>query len=166
MTHFKLDLLTLADAQPAQNNETCYLLTTISEFYSQLEKYESSTPISLKNSTNTPLADKEEKQLTGYDFGSKKNSFSYSYDETYSESKNSQKTLTFKMDRYVMLGDERVVNPFVNNIHTGSCLCLTDRNDKISLFTVKDINFEIKINNIIYKLKNVLNIIFIFIYLS
>lgn len=150
MTHFKLDLLTLADAQPAQNNETCYLLTTISEFYSQLEGYKTSTPLNLKNYTNTSLTDNEKNQLIGYDFGSKKNSFSYSYDETYSESKNSQKTLTFKMDRYVMLGDERVVNPFVNNIHTGSCLCLTDKNDKITLFTIKDINFEIKTNNIIY----------------
>lgn len=125
MAKFKLFLLT----PQTKDGGTIYLKTPISEFYSQ----------QTKNIVN------ELKNLP-----EQKNSYCYSFDEKLSLHTNAQKELTFSMVRNIWLGDSLTTNPFVINVHAGSQLLLVDKYENEFIFTVKNINYKITKDNIVY----------------
>lgn len=126
MSSFKIKLLTPIEA----TNGSQFLETTISEFYSQ----------TLENKNPNNILDK-------------KNSFSYTFDEKISIHKNGQKELSFSMLKNNWLLDTWEVNPFVNNIHNGTQLLLIDKYENETMFTVTQISYTIKKENIIYNVQ-------------
>ena len=76
--------------------------------------------------------------------------FSYTYGEQFSIHENSQKELSFSMLDYVWVDDIYDKNPFVNKIHIGTQLLLIDTYDNEHFFTVKNIQYNLKSNNIEY----------------
>ena len=126
MSSFKIKLLTPIEA----TNGSQFLETTISEFYSQ----------TLQNKDTSNIFDK-------------KNSFSYTFDEKISIHKNGQKELSFSMLKNNWLLDTWEVNPFVNNIHNGTQLLLIDKYENETMFTVTQISYTIKKENIIYNVQ-------------
>lgn len=76
--------------------------------------------------------------------------FCYTYNEKYSQHQNSQKELTFSMDRNILLHDEWMHNPYVAAIHVGSIIELQDKYDNTVLFIVKKIGYSFKEHNITY----------------
>ena len=126
MSSFKIKLLTPIET----TNGSQFLETTISEFYSQT------------------LEDKNSNNILN-----KKNSFSYTFDEKISIHKNGQKELSFSMLKNNWLLDTWEVNPFVNNIHNGTQLLLIDKYENETMFTVTQISYTIKKENIIYNVQ-------------
>ena len=123
MAHFKISLLTPSFT----GNATSFLSTPISEFYTQTD-------------VNNKTADINNTQY----------SYCHTYDEQFSLHQNAQKELTFKMDRYILLDMEYIVNPFVSSINIGSQILLEDKYHRQFIFIVKNIDFEIFENNITY----------------
>lgn len=123
MAHFKISLLTPSFT----GNATSFLSTPISEFYTQTD---------INNQT--------------VDINHTQYSYCHTYDEQFSLHQNAQKELTFKMDRYILLDMEYIVNPFVTSINIGSQILLEDKYHRQFVFIVKNIDFEIFENNITY----------------
>ena len=123
MAHFKISLLTPS----FMGNATSFLSTPISEFYTQTD---------INNQT--------------VDINHTQYSYCHTYDEQFSLHQNAQKELTFKMDRYILLDMEYIVNPFVTSINIGSQILLEDKYHRQFVFIVKNIDFEIFENNITY----------------
>ena len=123
MAKFKLYLINLNTVQP--NHEPTYFKQVISEFYDQQTEYlrRSSSPVY---------------------------TYCYTYNEKFQESTNSQKTLSFSMDRKIIRDDRIEDNPFVYNIAIGTQLLLEDKYGRQHLMTVKDIKFDFKELNLTY----------------
>lgn len=76
--------------------------------------------------------------------------FSHTYDEEVSFHLNSQKELKFKMNRKIMVAQGWIENPYARNVHIGTIISLEDKDDNITFFIVKDIQYQVKENNIVY----------------
>ena len=123
MASFKISLINLQTA----GSQPTYFIQTFSEFYSQRTEY-------LSRSTSSPLF-----------------SYCYTYDEKFSKSKNSQRKLSFSMNRKIIRDDRVEENPFTYNISIGSQLLLEDKHGEHHLFTVTDIQYEFQELNTVYK---------------
>lgn len=141
MAYFKLSLLSLSDRLDVNSNVAFYA-STISEFMSQRDEYQQR----IKNS----LVRKDEEEETSIVSPIQTNNFSssYTYDEKFSVHLNAQKELTFSMDKNVFRADRWEENPFYFSIHVGSHLLLEDKEGNHYLFTVKNISYTIKENNL------------------
>ena len=124
MAYFKLSLLT----PRYKNNDIFFLKDVITEWDSPIRTYE-----------NTLLS---ESPLI--------NTHSLTYNEKFSKHRNGQKDLTFSMNQMIIRQDEWFENPFCRLITNGTQLLLEDQYNKQYLFTVVNIKFNIKENNIIY----------------
>ena len=78
--------------------------------------------------------------------------FSHTYDEEVSFHLNSQKELKFKMNRKIMIAQGWIENPYARNVHIGTIISLEDKDDNITLFIVKDMQYQVKENNIVYSI--------------
>ena len=76
--------------------------------------------------------------------------FSYTYEEKITLSQNSQKTLSFKMNRKNLIQDRWIDNPFVKSIHVGSTIELQDKYENVYLFIVTKIAYSFTEENIVY----------------
>lgn len=123
MAKFKLYLINLNTVSP--NSEPTYFRQIISEFYDQRTEYlrRDSSPVY---------------------------TYCYTYNEKFQESINSQKTLSFSMDRKIIRDDRIEDNPFVYNIAIGTQLLLEDKYGREHLMTVKDVTFDFKEVNLTY----------------
>ena len=178
MAYFKLTLLTPYSLKTSMSNRdfynSIYFEDLITEFNPQLEQYQSKqhhpaleydiltdfNGETLQDNIDQVLYDDTEDYshpIEGYTLDNpkydiKKRKFltAFSYNEKITFSQNAQKTLTFSMNRYVIRENERLENPFVNLIQTGSQLLLTDQYGNEYFFTVTTIKYTIKETNIIY----------------
>lgn len=125
MAKFKLYLLTFQDHINSSNNglSNKYFANLISDFTLQQQQ----------------IADKTIHHL--------QDNFCYTYDEQLSLHQNSQKELTFKMDFQIYREDRIENNPYTKNIVIGSQLLLVDAYQQHHLFTVKDIDINLKAVN-------------------
>ena len=165
MTHFRLALLT--PRYDKNDNIASYLEDTISEFFSQEDAYQSSQP-SLLQITNQHSAqnldlpldygdsiavtEDAEIFIAEPDLNQKKNTFCYTYNEKLVLASNAQKTLTFDLDKNVMIENEWKENPFARLITIGSQLLLIDSFDNEYIFTVKNIKYNFKEINATYNI--------------
>lgn len=122
MTNFKIELLTPVSRQGV----VMFLSSTMTDFSSQRDLYTNKQQFG----TNT--------------------SYSYTSNEKFSIKQNAQKSLTFTMYRKVLQGEYWEDNPYVDNVHIGSQLALTDKYGFEHLFTVTDIQFKISEINVEY----------------
>lgn len=76
--------------------------------------------------------------------------FTYSFNEKFTITKNSQKTLSFSMYRKIWRDDAWSINPFVDNLAIGTQILLVDQQDNHHLFTVTNINYTFSQFNIQY----------------
>ena len=126
MAYFKITLLTPYSNFKAVDDtdfyDSYFLEDTITEFYSQLDSYQEN-----QNSEKQLIEyqDKELQEQTNktlfvgsdeYDFKKRTSTTSFTYNEQVSFSLNSQKTLTFSMNKYIIRQDEVLENPFINLI--------------------------------------------------
>ena len=166
MIHFKLLLLT----PRFQQNDTYkfFIEDTISEFFSQRDSYlskERSILSAYKNSAENEdyenlesteqmfLNDSSQNYLeTDLDHSKRKNTTCYTYNEKFSKSLNGQKTLTFDLDKNLMIENEWKENPFVHLISIGTQLLLIDNFNNEYIFTVKNIKYNFKEINTTYNI--------------
>ena len=134
MAQFILKLLT----PTLSDGRLRYLETTISEFYNQVEEHNLSQLNSMKTQEEV--------------FTNRKHSFCYSFNEKLSIHTNSQKELSFSMLRNVWVDNVLTINPFASAIHTGSQLLLIDKFNNQHFFTVKNIKYQLKKDNITYEI--------------
>lgn len=76
--------------------------------------------------------------------------YSYTYNETYKESENSKKSLTFTMTKRVFLNGDWVDNPFVAAAQPNSQLLLVDRYGNETIFVITDISYNFSSINVTY----------------
>lgn len=76
--------------------------------------------------------------------------YSYTYNETYKESENSKKSLTFTMTKRVFLNGDWVDNPFVAAAQPNSQLLLVDRYGNETIFVITDISYSFSSINVTY----------------
>lgn len=126
MAKFKILFLT----QKIEDGNVYWLQAPMSEFYSQKDEL---------------AAQRQE-----YNMLNTQHTFCYTFNEQYSISENSQKTLTFSMTANVMMQDTWQENPFIKNVHIGSFILLIDKYDNESLFIVKNIDTDIGEDNTTY----------------
>ena len=177
MAYFKLTLLTpYSSVKKSSSKDTynsIYFEDLITEFTPQLEQYKSKQNHASPGEVSLLEGDEKQPQdnidndlialskinhpIDGYDFdnpdynfANRKFSTSFSYSEKITLSQNAQKTLSFSMNRYIIRENERLENPFVNLIQTGSQLLLTDQYNNEMFFTVTNIKYTIKETNIVY----------------
>lgn len=124
MAQFKLSLINLNYID--NNNIAYYFKQPISEFYDQRTEY-------LSKQSSSP-----------------KYSYCYTQNEVFNETTNSQKSLSFTMDRKIVRDDRIEDNPFVYNIHIGSQLLLEDKYNRHHLLTVSNIKYDFKELNLVY----------------
>lgn len=123
MAKFKLYLINLNTVSP--DKEPTYFKQVISEFYDQRTEY-------LRHDSSSMYT------------------YCHTYNEKFQESTNSQKILSFSMDRKIIRDDRIEDNPFVYNIAIGTQLLLEDKYGHQHLMTVKDIKFDFKELNLTY----------------
>ena len=97
MAKFKILFLT----QKIENGNVYWLQAPMSEYYSQKDEL---------------AAQRQE-----YNMLNTQHTFCYTFNEQYSISENSQKTLTFSMTTNVMMQDTWQENPFIKNASAGNC---------------------------------------------
>ena len=122
MTNFKIELLTPVSRQGV----VMFLSSMMTDFSSQRDLY-----------------------INKQQFGTN-TSYSYTSNEKFSIKQNAQKSLTFTMYRKILQGEYWEDNPYVDNVHIGSQLVLTDKYGFEHLFTVTDIQFKISEINVEY----------------
>lgn len=76
--------------------------------------------------------------------------FCWSYNEKISLHKNSQKELTFSMDKMILKGDEWVQNPFTSVLKIGAYVLLEDKFNHQHLFNIKQIQYDVNEFNTVY----------------
>lgn len=76
----------------------------------------------------------------------------YTYNEKFSEEENSQKTLTFSMNKNITTDNQIYNNPFTDLLHVGSLLLLEDKYDNSHLFYITDIKYNLQEFNSIYEI--------------
>ena len=135
MAQFKILLVTPSVKKNEEQDLffTNFLLSTISEFYSDIS-----------------IEDNPQNTSKEYLLSQQKITHCYSYNEKISIHTNSQKDFSFSMLRNLWQNDERIVNPFVPIIHNGSQILLIDQYNNHFMFTVKSISYELKEENIVY----------------
>ena len=74
----------------------------------------------------------------------------FSFNEKFSIHQNAQKDLTFDMTERLLVQDQWIDNPFINNLHIGSQLLLTDKYNRVHLFTIKNIKLNFSNVNTTY----------------
>lgn len=152
MAYFKLVLLTPYSSVHQSANidiyNSIYLEDLITEFNPQLDAYKT-TQHHAEGDVKHPIE--------GYSIGNpnynitdRKFSTAFSYGEKVTFSQNGQKSMSFSMNRYIIRENERLENPFVNLLQTGSQLLLTDQYGNEYFFTVTSIKYTVKETNIIY----------------
>ena len=137
MAYFRLSLIVKAYDETQPNK---YIRNTISEFYGnnvreELLKYEKENNINLVFHSN-----KFNNIYTN----------TYTYNEKLSLHQQGQKELTFSLDKMILDNDTWKENPFASKIRVGSQLLLEDKYNNLMLFSVKNINYTITENNIVY----------------
>lgn len=166
MAYFKLSLLT----PRYKNNDIFFLQDVITEWDSPVKTYQDNIDVSyeqqlfdntsdaLYENTELPLysagnaADRSNIQGLNRNHAGKKSieAHSLTYNEKLSKHRNGQKDLTFSMNQMIIRQDEWFENPFCRLITNGTQLLLEDQYNKQYIFTVSNIKFNIKENNIIY----------------
>jgi hypothetical protein len=121
-------IIKLLTPSTSTNEKASFLETTISEFYNQ----------------------KIEKDSLGC-FSGQKNSYCYTFDESYSLHENGQKELSFSMLHTSHSEYGSGLNPFINYMQVGTQLLLIDEYENESFFTIKQINHTFKKDNILYQ---------------
>lgn len=134
---FKLYLLT----QQIKNNAPNYTLDLITSFISQAEEF-----MSIQNPIDKDAVTLKSKRPL--DESAKQHS--YTYDEKFKISLNSKKTLSFSMNKKVMMGQDYIENPFVNVLQVGSQLLLEDTYKNHHVFLITDIKYTFSSTNIVY----------------
>lgn len=76
--------------------------------------------------------------------------YSYTYNETYKESENSKKSLTFTMTKRVFMNGDWVDNPFVAAAQPNSQILLVDRYGNETIFVITDISYSFSSINVTY----------------
>lgn len=144
MIKFKLFLLTPQFA----NNTVKYCADMFGSFQHQIGEYKNNQLLRYINPAEKTAVEVN-KHWEDYE-----NSFSYSYNEKVKKSLNAQSELTFSMNKKMFISGEWRENPFSRNIIIGSRILLreyiTNKTYVDSLFTVREIKYEIKENNIVY----------------
>lgn len=166
MAYFKLFLLT----PRYKNNDIFFLQDVITEWDSPVKTYQDNIDVSYEQQLfdNTNDALYENTELPLYAAGNAADSsgiqglnrnhegkksveaHSLTYNEKLSKHRNGQKDLTFSMNQMIIRQDEWFENPFCRLITNGTQLLLEDQYNKQYIFTVSNIKFNIKENNIIY----------------
>lgn len=141
MAKYKISLLTPV----SDNNLSRFMPTELGSYNNQIN-YEHTYTYS--DETTKQEIIKNAQALTAH--ANHEQSFCYTYNEKYSQHQNSQKELTFSMDRNILLHDEWMHNPYVAAIHVGSIIELQDKYDNTILFIVKKIGYSFKEHNITY----------------
>lgn len=136
MIQFQIKLLTPVFSTNSQVGISNFLETTVSNFILS-DQQGPFDPTSQENL-------EKEQQFS-------KSNFSYTFDEQISIHKNAQKDLSFSMLQYQWNDDVYEKNPFVSKIKVGSQLLLIDTYGNEYFFSVKNISYDIKKDNIVYK---------------
>ena len=160
MTYFKLLLLT---PHFEKTGVRYYTEDTISEFYNQEDSYNSKQNpflsatnyerqdnITLSNSNESFLNQDDNYVVAESNINDRKNTFCYTYNEKLSKSLNGQKSLTFSLDRYLMIENEWKENPFARLFSIGTQLLLIDGFGNEYIFTIKNIKYSFKEINTTY----------------
>lgn len=135
MIQFQIKLLTPVFLTNSQVGISNFLETTVSNFI-----------LPDQQGPFDPAAEDLEKEQQF-----SKSNFSYTFDEQISIHKNAQKDLSFSMLQYQWNDDVYEKNPFVSKIKVGSQLLLIDTYGNEYFFSVKNISYDIKKDNIVYK---------------
>lgn len=152
MAKFKIYLM-----NSRSNNDdfsSTYSLMPISDFYTQYNEYNAieKAPIQpsalLSLDSSDGYRDKHHYSTASF---MQNNSFCYSYDEKFQIHQNTQRTLTFSMNRDVVRGDRIETNPFINYLFIGAQLLLVDKYNNHHLMTVSKISYEFQSLNTIFK---------------
>ena len=118
-------------------------------------KLELLTPISRDGAvyyTSSVLTDFVSQTLGDYqNYLHQHETYSFTGNEKFSEHKNAQKDLSFSMHRKLWQGEYWIDNPYVDNVHVGSQLLLTDKYGSEHLFTVVSIKYNIQQTNTEYQ---------------
>lgn len=141
MAKYKISLLTPV----SDNNLSRFMPTELGSYNNQINYEHTYTYF---DETKQQETTKNAQALTAH--ANHEQSFCYTYNEKYSQHQNSQKELTFSMDRNILLHDEWMHNPYVAAIHVGSIIELQDKYDNTVLFIVKKIGYSFKEHNITY----------------
>ena len=131
-------ILKLLTPIPSEGGKIAFLQTTISEFHSK-ENVFNSYQDSLTNLKNNK----------SYIF-QKEEDFCFSFNEKLSIHQNGQKDFSFSMLRKIWQNDQEVINPFVGSLITGTQLLLIDQFGNEYFFTIKNVKFTFKNQNVIY----------------
>ena len=118
-------ILKLLTPIPSEGGKIAFLQTTISDFHSK-ENVFNSYQDSLTNLKNNK----------SYIF-QKEEDFCFSFNEKLSIHQNGQKDFSFSMLRKIWQNDQEVINPFVGNLITGTQLLLIDQFGNEYFFTIK-----------------------------
>lgn len=105
------------------------------------------TPLSESSFLETPISDFKSQDFKKVLFS---NNYSYSFGEKFSMHKHGQKELSFSMLRNIWEGDSWRVNPFTKTLQIGGQVLLVDKYDNEYLFTIKEIKYAFKEQNIQY----------------
>jgi len=128
MAYFKLSLLLLGDT--VYSDAVDLIPSVISEFYTQSDKQ--------YNDNNFHLTTQH--------------SFCYTYGEKFAKHQNGQRDLSFTLDRMLLQDNEWIENPYARFMQIGTQLCLEDKYNNQYLFTITDIKYTFKLNNISYNI--------------
>ena len=120
MAKYKISLLTPV----SDNNLSRFMPTELGSYNNQINYEHTYTYF---DETKQQETIKNAQALTAH--ANHEQSFCYTYNEKYSQHQNSQKELTFSMDRNILLHDEWMHNPYVAAIHVGSIIELQDKYD-------------------------------------
>lgn len=152
MAKFKIYLMSLRSN--SDDFSSTYSLMPISDFYTQYNEYDATEKTPIQPSALASLDDsdgyRDKHHYSTANF-MQNNSFCYSYDEKFQIHQNTQRTLTFSMNRDVVRGDRIETNPFINYLFIGAQLLLIDKYDKHHLMTVSKISYEFQSLNTIFK---------------
>lgn len=124
-----------------ENNTPYFLRNLITDYQNELDSYQE---------TISNRKQEEKQQGKVISVSGQHSPFAYTYNESFSITQNAQKTLSFSMNKYISRANEWHENPFTNKVQVGSLLLLQDRFNNEYFFTVKEIKYDIKENNIIF----------------
>jgi len=140
MIHFNISLLTPF----IEGSNTYYLKNTLTDYLDQVSDYnrnqfypEMSNGINYNHPTIFQLQE-------GH--------YAYTYNEKFQESANSQKTLTFSINKKVMGTNTLIDNPFLNFLRIGSIILLEDNNNRHHVLRISNIQYDIQEFNTIYNI--------------
>ena len=145
MAKFQLYLLNMASS----TGSTSFKISSkipISKFEVISNQYEDDLLNYFTNTNNNQHV----KQRSTAEIAQEKN-FCYTYDEKFQLHQNTQRTLTFSMNRDIVRDDRIEKNPFINYLYIGAQLLLVDKYDNHHLMTVNKISYEFYATNTVFK---------------